>query len=113
MAWTSGGCHVGLPNISMGGPLNCRSLPSVGMTKGRAVLPLGIGSWDGRNSRSLTSLRFGRDDKGEGGASIGDWFVGSTEQQVPPLRYASVGMTILWSCRFYEVRVSFRSLTAR
>jgi hypothetical protein len=39
-------------------------------------------------------VRFSRDDKGEAGASIQYWLVGSTEQQVPLLRFAPVGMTI-------------------
>jgi hypothetical protein len=40
-------------------------------------------------------VRFGRDDKVEGGAFSRHWLLGSTEQQVPPLRFAPVGMTPL------------------
>jgi hypothetical protein len=48
-----------------------------------------------------TSLRFGRDDKGESGYLPGGWRLGWTELgaatlrrlQIPPLRYAPVGMT--------------------
>jgi hypothetical protein len=43
-----------------------------------------------------TTLRFGRDDKGEGGASREDWLVAERVQQVPPLRFAPVGMTLLF-----------------
>ena len=42
-----------------------------------------------------TSLRSGRDEKGEGSASIRHSLLGSRKQQVPPLRYAPVGMTLL------------------
>ena len=42
------------------------------------------------------SLGYARDDKGEGGASIQHSLLGATEQQVPPLRFASVGMTLLF-----------------
>jgi hypothetical protein len=36
----------------------------------------------------------GQDDKGRGVAKVA-WFAGWREPQVPPLRYAPVGMTIL------------------
>ena len=47
-----------------------------------------------RTAGPSTSLRFGRDDKGRGVAKVA-WFAGWREPQVPPLRYATVGMTIL------------------
>jgi hypothetical protein len=47
-----------------------------------------------RTAGPSTALRFGRDDKGRGVAKVA-WFAGWREPQVPPLRYASVGMTIL------------------
>jgi hypothetical protein len=45
-----------------------------------------------RSADPSTSLRSGRDDKGEGGASIRIrcWL---RELQIPPLRFAPVGMT--------------------
>jgi hypothetical protein len=42
-----------------------------------------------------TALRSGRDDKGLGGASSERRVSGLEEQQVPPLRFAPVGMTLL------------------
>ena len=46
------------------------------------MIGLGVGVWclkfgkaEGRTADPSTSLRFGRDDKGEGGASIGSWLV--------------------------------------
>jgi hypothetical protein len=48
-----------------------------------------------RTADPSTSLRSGRDDKGDGGAFSRHWLLGSTEQQVPPLRGAPVGMTLL------------------
>jgi hypothetical protein len=38
----------------------------------------------------------GRDDKGESGAFSEHWLVADDEQQVPPLRFAPVGMTLLF-----------------
>ena len=75
-----------------------------------------FGKAEGRTADPSTALRCGRDDKGERGAFSKDWLAderttdpGATlrfvdkhfrgtsgEQQVPPLRYASVGMTPLF-----------------
>jgi len=97
----------------------------LGMTKGRVALPFGFVIGIEGTAGPSTSLRFGRDDtsvwglglrwknwevrgahcrslgyarddKGERGASIQSWLLGSREQQVPPLRYASVRMTRLF-----------------
>src|SRR5580698_1961008 len=60
---------------------------SVGMTKGRVMLSLRFAMWD-VNSRSL---RFGRDDTS---VLVEELFQDkSAEPQIPPLRYAPVGMT--------------------
>jgi len=48
----------------------------------------------GRTADPSTPLRSGRDDKGRGVAKVA-WFAGWREPQVPPLRYATVGMTTL------------------
>src|ERR1700733_3763713 len=59
-----------------------------------------LGSADGRTADPSTAHRSGRDDKEGGGDFSKEWLVGE-EQQVPPLRFASVGMTLL-----FEVEVS-------
>jgi hypothetical protein len=43
--------------------------------------------------RNCRSLGFARDDKGEGGAFIIRVAIGVGELQIPPLRFAPVGMT--------------------
>ena len=54
-----------------------------------------FGRPEGRTAEPSTALRFGRDDKGEGGSSIKRLMSGLEKQQVPPLRCAPVGMTLL------------------
>ena len=68
-------------------------IPWVGMTLlfGVLVLDGEFGSADGRTADPSTALRSGRDDKGEGYASIQIRYW-DDEQQVPPL----VGMTLLF-----------------
>jgi hypothetical protein len=52
----------------------------------------------------------GRDDKVEGGGFYGKTLLGWGEPQVPPLRYAPVGMTILFGITDVcsQVKLSFR-----
>jgi hypothetical protein len=63
-----------------------------GMTKGRGRFHLYL-MLDDSTAGPSTTLRSGRDDKGEGSDSIciSCWM---SQQQVPPLRFAPVGMTI-------------------
>src|ERR1700722_10360736 len=68
---------------------------------GVEVLHGRFGREEGRTADPSATLRFGRDDKGEGSASvqIRSWMI---EQQVPPHRFASVGMThLFWMLGFY------------
>jgi hypothetical protein len=109
---------LGFSREDLGGPKGALQIPPlrsapVGMTKGRVALPFDILYWDRGNSRSLTSLRSGRDDKGESGASICHSLLGAREQQVPPLRFAPVGMTLLsgglrFGRKIWEVRGAHR-----
>jgi hypothetical protein len=49
----------------------------------------------GRTADPSTALRSGRDDKGRAGDSRGSCEWEGEKEQVPPLRFAQVGMTIL------------------
>ena len=73
----------------------------------------------GRTADPSTSLRFGRDDKGRGVTQVGvvaGWAFEKTfqeraaEPQVPPLRFAPVGMTILLRGANYCCVASIRPL---
>ncbi len=64
---------------------------SVGMTKGRDALPLGFDAADGATADPSASLGMTK-----GGVALSFRFdAADNKQQVPPLRFAPVGMTRL------------------
>ena len=65
-----------------------------------------FGRNEGRTADPSTTLRSGRDDKGERGAFIRSDGV-DDEQQVPPLRCAPVGMTLLFGTDKERVETVF------
>jgi hypothetical protein len=71
---------LGVVRKNSGKPKGALQIPplrfaSVGMTKGRVVLPGKIGQWLNGTADPSTALRSGRDDKGESGVPGEDWLV--------------------------------------